>query len=263
MKSNFARYIRSLRNDSGLTQTELADALGIKRSTVNNYENEVAQPSIENVLLFARYFNVTTDALLLGTVELSSETASPNKECAEHDFISGSKLRVLVSTVSPDNKDNIELVSVRARAGYTAGYKDPEFIQSLPTFQLPFLEKERKYRMFQIDGESMLPIPDRSYVIGEFVQDWHTIKDGHAYVFVTQDEGLVFKVAFNQLRKKKNFLLRSLNKDYAPFELPLAQVAEIWRFVNYTSSELPSQENGISMLLEKLEDISNKVDKFA
>ncbi len=251
----FARNIRHLRNESGLTQAQLAEALGIKRSTVNNYENEVAQPSIANLLLYARYFNVGADDLLLGSLDQRSDT--------DANYTSGSRLRVLVSTVNADNKDNIELVSIRARAGYTAGYRDPEFIQSLPTFQLPFLEKERKYRMFQIDGDSMLPIPDRSYVIGEYVQDWNDVKDGHAYVFVTRDEGIVFKVAYNQLRKKKNFLLRSLNKAYSPYELPLAEVNEIWRFVNYTSSELPNQDNGISALIEKLDDLSQKVDKFA
>lgn len=261
MAIEFSKSIRHLRNQSGLTQAQLAEVLGIKRSTVNNYENEVAQPSIDNLLLYARYFNVSTDELLQGIVDKRSEDHAESD--ADANYISGSRLRVLVSTVNADNKDNIELVGLRARAGYTAGYKDPEFIQSLPTFQLPFLEKERKYRMFQIDGDSMLPIPDRSYVIGEYVQDWHDVKDGHAYVFVTRDEGIVFKVAYNQLRKKKNFLLRSLNKAYSPYELPLAEVTEIWRFVNYTSSELPNQDNGISMLLEKLDDLSQKVDKFA
>jgi phage repressor protein C with HTH and peptisase S24 domain len=211
---------------------------------------------------FARYFNSTTDALLQDEIGNDSMVTAKPKNSNTEEYLSGARLRVLVSTVNSENKDNIELVSIRARAGYTAGYKDPEFIQSLPTFQLPFLEKERKYRMFQIDGDSMLPIPDRSYVIGEYIQDWHQVKDGHAYVFVTRDEGLVFKVAYNQLRKKKNFLLRSLNKAYAPYELPLAEVTEIWHFVNYTSSELPNQDHGISMLLEKLDDLSQKVDKF-
>ena len=41
--------------------------------------------------------------------------------------------------VDSKNRDNIELVPVKAKAGYTAGYNDPEFISSLPTFQLPFL----------------------------------------------------------------------------------------------------------------------------
>ncbi len=61
--------------------------------------------------------------------------------------------------------------------------------------------------MFQITGDSMLPIPDKSFVIGEYLENWYDIKDGQAYVILTQDEGLVFKVAFNQLRKKKSLML--------------------------------------------------------
>ena len=76
-------------------------------------------------------------------------------------FISGSKLRVLSSTVDQNDNENIELVPLKAKAGYTNGYSDPDFISQLPTFQLPFLSKERKYRTFQIDGDSMYPIPSK------------------------------------------------------------------------------------------------------
>ena len=47
--------------------------------------------------------------------------------------------------------------------GYTRGFADPEFVKVLPVFQLPFLSRDKKYRTFQISGDSMLPIPDGSY----------------------------------------------------------------------------------------------------
>jgi hypothetical protein len=34
--------------------------------------------------------------------------------------------------VTPDNRENIELVNEKAKAGYTTGYADPEFIGDLP-----------------------------------------------------------------------------------------------------------------------------------
>src|SRR5665648_762449 len=75
-------------------------------------------------------------------------------------FVKGSKLRVLTTTVDSTNTENIELVPEKAKAGYMRGFADPEFVRELPVFQLPFLSPERKYRTFQISGDSMSPIPD-------------------------------------------------------------------------------------------------------
>jgi hypothetical protein len=63
----------------------------------------------------------------------------------------------------------------------------------LPGFQLPFLSKQKKYRTFQLSGDSMLPIPDGSWVTGEYLQDWNDIISGNAYIVFTIDDGIVFK----------------------------------------------------------------------
>jgi hypothetical protein len=88
-------------------------------------------------------------------------------------FIKGSTIRVLSGTVDSSNNENIELVGHKAKAGYTTGFADPEFVKVLPVFQLPFLSREKKYRTFQISGDSMLPIPDGSYVTGEFIHSFN------------------------------------------------------------------------------------------
>jgi len=76
-------------------------------------------------------------------------------------FVKGNEMRVLATTVTPQNEDNVELVSIKAKAGYTTGYFDPEFIAGFPAFQLPFLSKNKKYRTFQISGDSILPIKEK------------------------------------------------------------------------------------------------------
>lgn len=154
-------------------------------------------------------------------------------------YIRGSNLRVLATTVSPDNRDNIELVNEKARAGYTTGYADPEFIGDLPLFNLPFLSRDRKYRTFQLKGDSMLPIPDGSWVTGEYLQDWHDIKSGKAYIVLTMSDGIVFKVVENNIEKSGKLVLYSLNPLYEPYEVHINEVREIWKFVHYISDELP------------------------
>lgn len=88
---------------------------------------------------------------------------------------------------------------------------------------MPFLSDDRKYRAFQIEGDSMLPIKSGSYVIGEFVQDWDGVKDGDACIILTENDGAVFKIIYNQIRKKQNLLLKSLNPLFAPYEVKIGR----------------------------------------
>src|SRR6185503_14118792 len=104
------------------------------------------------------------------------------------------------------NKENIEVVPLKAKAGYKNGYADPDFIKKLPTFQLPILFDDRTYRMFQIEGDSMLPIPPKSWVIAEFIENWYDIKTGQPCILLTQDEGIVFKIVYNELKRSKKLV---------------------------------------------------------
>ncbi len=65
---------------------------------------------------------------------------------------------ILAITVDANNRENVELVSQKASAGYLAGYQDPEFVKDLPKISLPVLPKNRTYRAFEIQGDSMLPV---------------------------------------------------------------------------------------------------------
>ena len=146
----------------------------------------------------------------------------------------------MTAQVSESNDELIEMIPVKARAGYALGYSDPEFIKELPTIRLPFLSKNRKYRTFPISGDSMPPVADGSYVVGEFVQDWTTISSDTPCVLVTKDEGIVFKIIDNQIKEDKNLLLISTNPLYEPYSVELKDILEIWIFRCYISMQLPN-----------------------
>lgn len=253
--------LRLLRIRKSRTQDDVAKAIGVKRATLNNYER-ATDPPTETLVALADYYGISVDTLIKVNLYTLSESQFKELENGFDVFIKGGKLRILATTIDNNNRENIELVPIKAKAGYTAGYNDPEFISSLPTFQLPFLSPEKKYRTFQLDGDSMLPIPDGAYVIAEFVQDWNNIKDGNAYIFLTEEEGVVFKVAYNQIRKKKNLLLKSLNPLYKPYELPVTEIKEAWKFVNYFTSELPEPQEGIEGLRSMIVDLKNEVGRM-
>lgn len=61
--NNINVVIKYLRARSGLTQVELAKALGLSRSRLNNYESGLREPDFDTVALFADYFGVTFDYL--------------------------------------------------------------------------------------------------------------------------------------------------------------------------------------------------------
>ncbi|MBL7971479.1 MAG: LexA family transcriptional regulator [Prolixibacteraceae bacterium] len=237
----FNSNIKFLRNRKKLTQDQLAVALDIKRSTLNNYENGISGPSIQSLIVLSDYFHVAIDTLLRVDLMKLRESQLYELEHGQDIFLKGSNLRVLATTIDRENRDNIELVSEKAKAGYTNGFADPEYIAELPVFQLPFLSAERKYRTFQISGDSMLPIPDGAWITGEFVQDWNDIKSNDLYVVLTLNQGLVFKQLVNELAEHGCFKLISLNPLYQPYELAASEIREIWKFVHYISREVAEQ----------------------
>lgn len=251
--------LKVLRKRKGFTQDEAAEAMKISRTKVNAYENEHSEPTIESLVMLAAFYNLNVDTIIKTDLSKLSDKQFEELENGFDSYITGSKLRVLASTVDNGDNENIELVPAKAKAGYADGYNDPDFIAQLPTFQLPFLSKDRKYRTFQLDGDSMYPIKDKSYVIGEFVQNWIDIKDGQAYVILTSDDGIVFKIAFNHIKKDKTLLLHSLNPLFKDYEIKINQVKEIWKFVSYFSSELPDVNNTREELLGAIKGLEDKI----
>ncbi len=250
---HFNSNIKVLRNRKDRTQDIVAGEMGISRSTLNSYENgSIKNPTLDALMMFSKFYKVSIDTMV--KVDLSKLSIFQLSELERgHDvYVTGSRLRVLATTVDAQNRENVELVPIKAKAGYRAGFADPEFIKKLPTFQLPILFNDRKYRMFQITGDSMLPIPDKSYVIGEYLENWYDIKDGDAYILLTQEEGIVFKVAFNQLKKKKSVLLKSLNTVYEPYEVSVGEIKEVWKFCNYISNQLPDTSFAREEVLNKI-----------
>lgn len=60
----FAQRLKSLRKEIGLSQEALAKKLNIDKSTIAKYETEKISPSIEMLIIFAKFFKVSTDYLL-------------------------------------------------------------------------------------------------------------------------------------------------------------------------------------------------------
>ena len=265
-----SKNLKALRKRLKKSQEEVAQELNMHRSTYSGYENEVATPNIENLLIFSKYYQISIDDLI--QKDLSSLTANEWERFSNEwrAQAKGSNLRVLTSVVDQQNEEVIELIPEKARAGYVAGFSDPEFVRELPSLHLPFLSKNKKYRAFPISGDSMPPVVSGSFVVGEFVQDWTTIKNGTPCILVSKEEGIVFKFLYSHLDDNQTFLLVSSNPNFEPYSVHISEVLEIWKFVSYISSEIPNvllDEHDLSTTFRNIHQdifkILNRIDSKA
>ncbi len=241
----FHTNIRFLRERKKMSQEELAGLLDISRNKLQALESgKTINPSAIDLIQFSEYFKVSIDSLLkvdlpkLGTLKL-------NELLAGNDvYMTGSKIRVLAITVDKDNKENTEYVPVKAKAGYRSGYNDPEYLAGLPKFSLPNLPESGTFRMFPTTGDSMLPIPEHSDVIAQYVQDWTSLKpDTPCIVILKGEQDFVFKLV--TLLPTDQILLKSLNRNYAPYTVDGGEVLELWKYCKHQTGTLPQPETDL------------------
>ena len=204
------RYLRRLR---GWTQEEFASKLKIKRSLLGAYEEERAEPRIEVLENIGNIFKLSLDELLLKDL---GDT--------KNNFLAKRRASKLASGNSAD----IQFVPVKAAAGYLAGYADPEFVDELNTFTLPMLAPGT-YRAFEIIGDSMLPTPSGSVIVGEKVESLEHVKSSNTYIVISRQEGIVYKRIVKNGRSKSKLTLVSDNPSYQPYHVEADDVLELWQ----------------------------------
>src|SRR5690606_42103553 len=93
--SNFAANLKYLRKKKGLTQQQLADIMGIKRSLVGAYEEFRAEPKYDLLKKMANFFSLSMDELVN---EMIDDRWKP-KTTADK-----SSVRILSITVDKDDR---------------------------------------------------------------------------------------------------------------------------------------------------------------
>lgn len=203
------KYLRKLR---GWTQEEFANKLNIKRSLIGAYEEERADPRLDVLEIISDMFKLSLDELLLK--DLSNTGSSYWMKRRQQKMATA-------------DRNLIHFVPVKAAAGYLVGYADSEFIDELNTFTLPMLSGGN-YRAFEIIGDSMLPTPSGSIIVGEKVTSIEDIKNNAACIVVSRSEGIVYKRIVKNNRAKNKVTFISDNPTYQPYQVNTEEIAEIW-----------------------------------
>ena len=61
--ADFKTRLKELREEKGMTQVELSEALGMSRGAIGNYESGTREPRLEDFETIADYFNIEMDYL--------------------------------------------------------------------------------------------------------------------------------------------------------------------------------------------------------
>lgn len=211
------KNLRYLRKQKGWTQDVFAEKLGIKRSLIGAYEEERADPRLDVMEQICAIFDLSLDELMLKDMSSNKNTESYLQK-RRNLKLGGSSSSV------------VQFVPVKAAAGYMSGYADPDFLDELNTFTLPMLAPG-EYRAFEIIGDSMLPTPSGSVIVGEKISSLEDVKSSQPCIVVSKQDGIVYKRVLKNTRSKSKLTLMSDNPDYEPYEVNADNILEMWKAV--------------------------------
>ena len=251
--STIGKNIRVLRGLKKLSQEQLADELDINRPRLAAYEESRNEPPVNLIIKIATYFQISIDALMRG--DLSDTHPDTLMKIGKNRILFPIK-------VDAENNDVIEVVPVKASAGYLNGRSDPQFVQELKIMNLPF-KIVGKHRAFGIKGDSMPPLKDGAMIVGKYVESLEEIKEGQTYVILTKDEGLVYKRLYRENKKStKAFAFHSDNTVYKPYSVSSSEILEVWSFVcSINTSEFKPEEVNVESVIRFLQSYKVEMGK--
>ena len=232
------------------SQEQLAEQLEIPRARIGSYEEERCDPPIETVIKLSNLFHIAIDALV--KCDLSKFDSESFMKVGEN--------RILFPIiVDKANQDAVEVVTMKASAGYLTGYSDPEYIEKLPLMSLPF-KTVGTHRAFPITGDSMPPLKNGCYVVGKYIESINDIENGSTYIIVTKEEGVVYKRLF---KKGKSIELHSDNKNYQPYVIKNSEVVELWKFVcTLNNSDTQAEDVNLHDMMQLLQTMQASIEEL-
>ncbi len=115
------------------------------------------------------------------------------------------------------------------------------------------------YRAFEIVGDSMLPTPSGSVIVGEKVDDLEEVKSNQTYVVVSRNEGIVYKRVMKNNKSRNKFTLVSDNTAYQPYNVNTEDVLEVWKAQMIISKANTQQRWDVNQLANLVSNLQDQV----
>lgn len=247
--SVLSENMRYLRAQQKYPQQKIADALLITRGRYAKYEEGATEPPIEILIRISRYYRISID-LLVG-IDLRKYPLEKMMKLPDNRV-------VLPITVDEKGENKIEIIPEKAQMGYLQGYSDPEYIEKLQTISLPFL-RNGKFRAFPASGDSMPPFKNGTFIVGKYVENIQDLKYGKTYIFITRNEGVVYK----RLVKKtgRHITVSSDNPLYKPYDIKLADLVEMWEYAcSISTAEFEHETLDMMTVKEMFVSLKKQID---
>lgn len=249
--------IKAIINHFNLNNFAFSKRIGVTGTTIDSIVNgrpqtdgsrKKTKPGYDVLTAIIETFNINPDYLF------GKSDTMIKSEVAINPTYSGMPQ---VIAVNQTGNENVIYVPVKARAGYLDGYGDPEYIETLPSFNMPHLTNGT-YRCFEVKGNSMVrTFFDGDLVFGKYVEDLRDIKDGRVYVIVSKNDGIVLKRVINRIEERDKLILKSDNKDgnYPTYTINSEDIVEVWYVTMYASKQMPEPVD----IYDRLHELESKV----
>lgn len=193
--SIFSINLKKLRAEKGLSQQELAEIIGMSKSSINMYERGEREPGIETIQRLAHFFNVSVDRLFYDmekTADGNYKYYYDSKDDSATDNKTGSS--ICVRSISTDNIFQIPVYE-SVSAGFGA-YADDRVIDYIPV-SLSCPTQANDTIAVIVKGDSMSPkIEEGDKII---VHKQTSVDSGDiAVVLLDGEEALVKKVKYGK-----------------------------------------------------------------
>ncbi|MDT7832384.1 S24 family peptidase [Flavobacteriaceae bacterium S356] len=236
-----AHKIRAIIEEFKLNNYSFSKRIGVTSTTVDSIVNgrpqpdgtrKKTKPGYDVLKAIIEEFDIDPDYLFGKSTQMLKAASS--------NMTSYSGMPQVVA-VNQTGNENVVYVPIKARAGYLNGYGDAEYIETLPSFNMPHLTNG-SYRCFEVYGNSMVrTFFDGDLVFGKYVESLSDIKDGRIYVIVSKNDGIVLKRVINRIEERGKLILKSDNKNgnYPTYTIDAEEVMEVWYVTMFASKQMP------------------------
>jgi len=244
------RRFKEIREDNDLTQSEFAQALGIKKTTadIERGRTKIAGSVVAELL---RLYKVNP----LWLFGYSNQ---------KHLHTDQGSVHPKVIVMDKEDNENMVMVNQKAAAGYPHNIGDLDWYQNLPAFDMPLPQyRNATYRGFQVEGDSMIPtFQEDDWVLAKAVESLSYASDNRTYVVVLQDAVVVKKL--QKLPDASKVLLISHNDEYLPYEVQVSDIKELWQVNSKLTFNIDASSD--STLLKELQqsmlDLKSQMQEF-
>ena len=115
------------------------------------------------------------------------------------------------------------------------------------------------YRAFEIIGDSMMPTPNGSVIVGEKVENIDDVKNNTACIVISRHDGIVYKRVQKNNRSKNKITLVSDNPSFHPYNMNSEEILELWQAQVVISKVNMQQRWNMHQLTNIVSDLQEQV----